>query len=78
MKIAIVDYGMGNIKSITSTLIFLGVDEVLVTNNFDELKNAEKIILSACIISSYLFDSTTSLTPINFKVLEIDLILPIP
>ena len=44
MKIAIVDYGMGNIKSITSTLIFLGVDEVLVTNNFDELKNAEKII----------------------------------
>ena len=45
MKIAIVDYGMGNIKSITSTLIFLGVDEVLVTNNFDELKNAEKIIL---------------------------------
>ena len=45
MKIAIVDYGMGNIKSITSTLIFLGVDEVLVTNNFDELKNSEKIIL---------------------------------
>jgi len=45
MRIAIVDYGMGNIKSITSTLNFLGVDEVLVTNNFDELKNAEKIIL---------------------------------
>jgi len=45
MRIAIVDYGMGNIKSITSTLKFLGVEEVLVTNNFDELKNAEKIIL---------------------------------
>ena len=45
MKLAIVDYGMGNIKSITSTLKFLGVDEVLITNNFDELKNAEKIIL---------------------------------
>ena len=44
-KLVIVDYGMGNIKSITSTLIFLGVDEVLVTNNFDELKNSEKIIL---------------------------------
>lgn len=45
MRVAIVDYGMGNIKSITSTLKFLGVDEVLITNNFDELKNAEKIIL---------------------------------
>ena len=45
MRLAIVDYGMGNIKSITSTLNFLGVDEVSVTNNFDELKNAEKIIL---------------------------------
>ena len=45
MRIAIVDYEMGNIKSITSTLNFLGVDEVLVTNNFDELKNSEKIIL---------------------------------
>ena len=45
MKIAIVDYGMGNIKSITSTLIFLGVDEVLVTNNFDELKNLKDLRL---------------------------------
>ncbi len=45
MRIAIVDYGMGNIKSLTSTLNFLGVDEVLVTNNFDELKSAKKIIL---------------------------------
>ena len=45
MRIAIVDYGMGNIKSITTTLNFLGVDEVLITNNFEELKNSEKIIL---------------------------------
>lgn len=45
MRVAIIDYGMGNIKSITSTLKFLGVDEVLVSNNYDELKNTEKIIL---------------------------------
>lgn len=45
MNISIVDYGMGNIKSITSTLKFLGVEEVLVTNNFDELKCADKLIL---------------------------------
>jgi glutamine amidotransferase len=45
MRIAIVDYGMGNIKSITSTLNFLGIDEILVTNNFDDLKHSDKIIL---------------------------------
>lgn len=45
MRIAIVDYGMGNIKSITSTLNFLGVEEVLVTNDYNDLKNADKLIL---------------------------------
>ena len=45
MRIAIVDYGMGNIKSITSTLNFLGVEEIVVTNDFDHLKNSDKIIL---------------------------------
>jgi len=45
MKLAIVDYGMGNIKSITSTLNFLGIDDVLLTNNYDELKFADKLIL---------------------------------
>jgi glutamine amidotransferase len=45
MRIAIVDYGMGNIKSITSTLYYLGVEEILVTNDYNDLKNAEKIIL---------------------------------
>jgi glutamine amidotransferase len=45
MKIAIVDYGMGNIKSITSTLNFLGVEEVVLTHDYDELKCSDKIIL---------------------------------
>ena len=45
MRIAIVDYGMGNIKSITSTLNYLGVDMVQVTNSFDDLKYADKLIL---------------------------------
>lgn len=45
MKLAIVDYGMGNVKSITTTLNFLGVSEVLVTNDFDDLKYADKLIL---------------------------------
>ena len=45
MRIAIVDYGMGNIKSITSTLNYLGVDMVQVTNSFEDLKYADKLIL---------------------------------
>jgi glutamine amidotransferase len=45
MKIAIVDYGMGNIKSITSTLNFLGVEKVLVTKEFNELEQADKLLL---------------------------------
>lgn len=45
MRIVIVDYGMGNIKSITTTLNFLGVEEVLVTNDFNDLKYADKLIL---------------------------------
>lgn len=45
MRLAIVNYGMGNIKSITSTLKFLGVDDVIVTNNFEDLKHSDKLIL---------------------------------
>lgn len=45
MRIAIVDYGMGNICSIVSTLKYLGVSEVDVSSSYDVLNNADKIIL---------------------------------
>jgi glutamine amidotransferase len=45
MKIVIVDYGMGNIKSISSTLKYLGVNEVVVSDNYEVLKSSDKIIL---------------------------------
>ena len=45
MKIAIADYGMGNVKSIFSTLKYLGVSDIVLTDNFDELYKADKIIL---------------------------------
>jgi glutamine amidotransferase len=45
MRIAIVDYEMGNIKSISSTLNFLGVEEIVLTNDFNELNESDKIIL---------------------------------
>ena len=45
MRIVIVDYGMGNLKSIVSALNYLGVVEVLISSEYDILKSAEKIIL---------------------------------
>ena len=45
MKIVIVDYGMGNIRSIVSTLTYIGVDEVIVSSDQETLKNSDKIIL---------------------------------
>ena len=45
MKIAIVDYGMGNIRSIVGSLRFLGVDEIVLTASLNELMVADKLIL---------------------------------
>ena len=45
MKIVIVDYGMGNIKSIESTLKYLGVEDVILSSDFQVLKSADKILL---------------------------------
>lgn len=45
MRIVIVDYGMGNIQSITSTVKYLGVDDVLLSDNYETLSSADKIIL---------------------------------
>jgi glutamine amidotransferase len=45
MKIVIVDYGMGNIRSIVSTLKYLGVEDVALGSDFELLNSADKIIL---------------------------------
>lgn len=45
MRIVIVDYGMGNIKSIESTLRYLGVEDIVLGFEYDVLNNADKIIL---------------------------------
>jgi glutamine amidotransferase len=45
MKLVIVDYGMGNIKSLVSTLIYLGVEEVALGSEYEILNSADKIIL---------------------------------
>lgn len=44
MAIGIIDYGMGNLKSVSNALDFLGADH-FVSNNYDELSKASKLIL---------------------------------
>jgi imidazole glycerol-phosphate synthase subunit HisH len=45
MKVAIVDYGMGNIRSIVSALKYIDIQDIVVSANEQELKGADKIIL---------------------------------
>lgn len=45
MKVAIIDYGMGNIKSISSALSYVGVTEIILTREYDDILAADKIIL---------------------------------
>jgi glutamine amidotransferase len=45
MKVVIVDYGMGNVRSLETTLNFLGINDVLLASDYETLKSAEKIIL---------------------------------
>jgi len=40
-----VDYGMGNIRSIESALKYLGVENIILSNDIDELDSADKLIL---------------------------------
>lgn len=45
MKIVIVDYGMGNIKSIYSAFKYLGVDDIMISNQSHDILSADKLIL---------------------------------
>jgi glutamine amidotransferase len=45
MKIVIVDYGMGNIRSIVSTLNYLNVTDVIISDSLLDFESADKLIL---------------------------------
>jgi len=45
MKIAIIDYGMGNLNSIQSALKFLHIQDIVLTNDYKTICNASKLIL---------------------------------
>ena len=67
MKIVIVDYGMGNIKSIVSALKYLGVEDIIVSNTKDDLTAATKLILPG--VGSF------AQAMQNIKELNLDIIL---
>ncbi|MBT5400246.1 imidazole glycerol phosphate synthase subunit HisH [bacterium] len=64
MKLVIVDYGMGNIKSIIGALKYLKVREIIVSNNSHEILSADKLILPG--VGSF------SVAMHNIKELRID------
>ena len=45
MKLVIIDYGMGNIKSLISAYNYIGVNNIILSNNYQEIKSADKILL---------------------------------
>ena len=45
MKVVIIDYGMGNIKSLRSALNYIGVSDIVVSNNMTEIVSADRLIL---------------------------------
>ena len=45
MKVAIVDYGMGNILSLVGALNYLGVQHIVVTSDHHQLADADRLIL---------------------------------
>ncbi|MDB2630004.1 imidazole glycerol phosphate synthase subunit HisH [Luminiphilus sp.] len=45
MKLVVVDYGMGNLKSVMSAIRYLGYEDVSLSNDFSLLQTADKLIL---------------------------------
>lgn len=45
MKVAIVDYGMGNVRSIASALKYNNVRDIIISSSEKELSKADKLIL---------------------------------
>lgn len=45
MKLAIVDYGMGNIHSIIGALNYIGLERIVLTNKIEEIVAADKLLL---------------------------------
>jgi imidazole glycerol-phosphate synthase subunit HisH len=69
MKIVIVDYGMGNLRSISGALEFLGYNEVVISSHRETILKADRLILPG--VGN--FGSAIS----NIRSLELDLALEV-
>jgi glutamine amidotransferase len=67
MKLVIIDYGMGNLKSIESSFKYLSIDDIVFSNNYNIIKRADKLLLPG--VGSF------SKAMQEIKKLEIDKIL---
>ena len=45
MNLVIIDYGMGNLKSLSSALKYLNVENVVISNDHKTIKEADKLLL---------------------------------
>lgn len=45
MNIVIIDYGMGNLKSISSAFKYLNIDNIVLSNDYAVIKHADRILL---------------------------------
>lgn len=45
MKLVIIDYGMGNLRSLKSTFEFLGVNDVILSNDYNVINQATMLLL---------------------------------
>lgn len=45
MKIIIIDYGMGNLKSISSAFKYLNIENIILSNDYAVIKHADRILL---------------------------------
>lgn len=45
MKTLIIDYGSGNIESVTNALELVGADEIIISSKTQDLQNADRLIL---------------------------------
>lgn len=64
MQIAVIDYGMGNLKSVSKALEHLGAS-VCVTRDFAQIKQADKMVLPGVGAYGLCMESLTNLNLIN-------------
>lgn len=68
MKTLIIDYGSGNIESVTNALELVGADEIIISSKTQDLQNADRLILPG--VSAFA-DCMGGLEKIDGLILEI-------